>query len=130
MEIKHSVNQERLQLWLTALRSGEFAQAKGQLAVRAASLGETGYCCLGVACVVAAADDPALAVAVKSDLPHEVLLPTYIADWLGLKATTTDVVSPRTKYDGELVPLTTLNDEYDLSFAEIADLIETEGLYL
>ena len=34
-------------LWLEALRSGEFKQAKDQLEV------EGSYCCLGVACVIA-----------------------------------------------------------------------------
>lgn len=40
-------NKERIKLWVEALRSGKYKQAKGRL-----RQGENSYCCLGVACEI------------------------------------------------------------------------------
>lgn len=45
---KYKMNQEKLQLWLKALRSGEFNQTNHSLKNNIDN-GKVGYCCLGVA---------------------------------------------------------------------------------
>lgn len=48
-----SVNRERVELLCRALESGEFRQAPGALRVQETRSSPEGYCCLGVATVVA-----------------------------------------------------------------------------
>ena len=48
------MDKEVKELWLTALRSGEYQQAKGALRRKDDDEFGTGYCCLGVLCDIAA----------------------------------------------------------------------------
>jgi hypothetical protein len=98
--------------WVSALRSGEFKQARGALR------GKDGYCCLGVACVVAERDG----VSLEADWDDMGYLLENVQAWLGL----------RTKSGALFVgdSLARLNDSGQ-SFVEIADVIESEpeGLF-
>lgn len=104
--------------WVAALRSGEYKQAKKSLRT------DEGYCCLGVACEIA----------VKAGLPVTVhfidkkgfcsydggvgVLPEGVMHALRFKSV--DGYTEKLQKS-----LTTLNDIENLTFAEIADYIET-----
>ena len=96
------------QKWVAALRSGRYKQGKGKL--KAGSK----YCCLGVACKLYPGKLPAL-----RDFAR---LPDEVQEWLGLNSDSGEF--------GEQC-LAKINDE-GASFAEIADLIESEpeGLFM
>jgi hypothetical protein len=104
--------------WVAALRSGEFKQTKGRLR------DTKGFCCLGVACEVYRRetgngewDDDGLFQGTGEVLPRNVLR------WLSLSR-------PNGSGSELGVCLTERNDK-GASFAEIADLIESEpdGLF-
>lgn len=90
--------------WVSALRSGEFEQGKGQLRRH------EGLCCLGVACELAVKDG-----VIPDYDPDHIALPHEVQAWLGL-------TSNCGKYGINLF-LTNDNDRGD-SFTEIADTIE------
>jgi hypothetical protein len=105
-------------LWIEALRSGEYKQTTATLE------NKEGYCCLGVACVVAEKHG-----VVVSHKPNEKLLggnlndQTSVMEWLGL-------------YSGEGdnstgVSLVQMNDD-GTTFNDIADFIENNpnGLFI
>jgi hypothetical protein len=142
-------NRERIQLFTAALRSGRFQQGTGALARRID--GTWQYCCLGVACEVAAENG--------LDLPHEdtasagggvlrhythsgrvtkdpfddfvnyVVLPASVSDWYGF-----DNHDPDLNFDdigevlGEVrrepVSAAEANDGHGKNFAEIADAFD------
>ena len=100
--------------WVEALRSGEFEQTAGVLAIST----RTAHCCLGVLCEVAIKNGLELSVAVPK-LGHStefdgcaVFLPDHVAEWAGLMR------------KGESV-LSSMNDA-GKTFAEIADRIEAD----
>ena len=99
------MNKQAKEKWVNALRSGKHKQ--GRRALR-----DNGcYCCLGVLCEV-------------SGLPyngHDSFPPVSVCDWAGLLA-----YNPQVLIDGKELALTTLNDDYRMSFNEIADLIESQ----
>jgi hypothetical protein len=113
--------------WLTALRSGEYEQAKGALHRLTASSDEdgeervAGWCCYGVLCDVAAKNGVQVIRKSDSDREFEYFdgdmswLPTKVYDWAGL-----DDRDP--VVDGK--SLAYRNDFRGMSLAEIADLIE------
>jgi hypothetical protein len=117
--------------WLAALRSGQYRQAKHHL-----RNGNDGYCCLGVLCEIAVADEviPAGALTgTETSLTgglysygdgHETdVLPYEVAHWAGVEA---NGWLPGGRF------LTALNDgdTYEgvdqHSFEQIADIIEQE----
>jgi hypothetical protein len=89
-----AINRERLRLLTAALRSGEYQQGQGRLVTIDPS-GVYQYCCLGVACEVAAANGLDLDVTVHSSirvpyLPYKVTynnettqLPGAVRAWYG-----------------------------------------------
>lgn len=99
---------ENAKKWVAALRSGEYQKTKEQLYKDGA------YCCLGVAC--------AISPVAPDGWKHLSLLPEEVMDWLGL-------FSRSGYYKGGY--LTSDNDERNHTFAEIADIIESEprGLF-
>ena len=128
---------ENAREWVAALRSGDFEQGRNVLA----SL-DGRYCCLGVACEVYRRhfDLPkgrSISAAAyffgstpeprRMTSPFEgvFVLPGDVATWLGL-ATPTGRFGP----NGD-ASLADLNDMRSASFAEIADVIESEpaGLF-
>lgn len=97
------------QLWVEALRSGEYHQARGQLQ------NVDAYCCLGVACRVAEKHG----VEVNQQLGFLdgtcLIAQPNVKEWLGLASG---------KGDLKNVSLALLNDAERLSFSDIADIIE------
>jgi hypothetical protein len=110
--------------WTGALRSGEYAQAKGYLRT------PKGYCCLGVACNLLRPDgwleearlsESGFSFLSPHSWPSSVALPADVASLLHFK-------SPDGNYmlDGVSHTLTDDNDERNHTFAQIADTIERE----
>lgn len=101
------------QLWVDALRSGEYKQTTDTLQ------NGRGYCCLGVACAVAQKNG--ITVLVDADdhsmLGDSLSDQTDVKKWLGLS-----------QYHGAIghtqTQLTVLNDRGGLTFSELADVIE------
>lgn len=110
-----SANTERVQLWIDALRSGEYKQIKSQLGKDG-----VGYCCLGVACEVAIQNGLAIERTVNSrgDIDFDeggCELTSTVMEWYG--------------FDNECVELEDktamgLNDTYEYTFSQIADEVE------
>lgn len=107
-----------------ALRSGDYEQTTSRL-----RRGDE-MCCLGVACDVASTDvDGNWSAADEFTVgtqTEQYGLPSGVRDWLGFSS---DVGSFRTY--NERTNLADLNDIYGKTFAEIADVIESEpeGLF-
>lgn len=127
-----SMNPEVNELWVTALRSGEYVQGQGTLtALRHQDDGtrEVRHCCLGVLCEVALAAGVPLVVdevgsiderRVRTYDGEESYLPDRVLSWAGLDARNPLVHRP----GGGPAGLAVYNDQLGLSFAEIADMIE------
>jgi hypothetical protein len=106
-------------LWLKALRSGEYNQAKGVLRTADA----TGYCCLGVLCDLhrkamkkGKGWDQTVYRQSNGGVP-----PECVVAWAGLPAQNPDVTSANDDNDH----LASLNDN-GASFADIAAIIEEQ----
>lgn len=119
--------------WIDALTSGEYPQIKDALRT------EDGFCCLGVACEVAIENGVVLDVGENSYgnvfyNETDAVLPKAVAEWLGFDEQDTN---PNVTVDGEIaaeserttIALQELNDEYELDFDEIAELIEKEFVH-
>ena len=117
------MNTQIKQQWVTALRSGEYTQARWNLQT------EQGFCCLGVLCdlyaketgteweVSTTEDDEPFTYYYFDD--HSNHLPEYVMKWADLEST-----SPSVKFaEGQLKELAILNDQGS-TFEEIAQLIE------
>lgn len=115
--------------WVDALRSDEYKQYQGRLAKE----GQNGleYCCLGVLCELAVAEG---VIAEKTTnngcFGYEganglqaALPPPAVAGWVGLVGDSWEVEEENTN-----VELTSLNDDRNWTFAEIADVIEENFL--
>jgi hypothetical protein len=98
--------------WVAALRSGEFVQGIGCLNM------DNKLCCLGVACEVYRKHKPDFEYTGQSGY-----LPGEVRDALGLAS------DNGSSYDEDT--LVSLNDSKNLTFHEIADVIEREpsGLF-
>lgn len=126
------MNPEIKELWISALRSGDYKQGRGVL--KNTVNGVDKYCCLGVLCELAVKAqivnaEPSLAnskvtlFGSESGYPSEVLLPFEVSSWAGLDSTSGRMYPPE-PYGLAGSSLTTLNDEARLTFEEIADVIE------
>ena len=107
------MNVAHVRQWVAALRSGEYPQGRDGLRT------EDGYCCLGVVCELAGME-----AVYHGDGRYAYdrctgMLPRRAMEWLGI-----DTASPRI---GSKTAIT-LNDDYLLSFPQIADLIEEHWL--
>jgi hypothetical protein len=111
--------------WVKALRSGDYEQARGSLSAIRLD-GKTGYCCLGVLAEISPYDY----------LKNDAYPNAEIADWAsdGPWTIHTEGNSPHLAAfcpvvalpSGERKPLSFLNDIQDLTFSQIADLIEDQ----
>ena len=106
-------------LWVDALRSGKYLQARGTLMRRG-----VGYCCLGVACRVFGLSDDEI-----SKYDNVTHLP-QVKKWLGLPLDSEGNNGGYYK-DGWYYSLADEND-YNKTFEQIADIIESEprGLFV
>ncbi|RWL14841.1 MAG: hypothetical protein EOR57_31340 [Mesorhizobium sp.] len=98
-------------LWVEALRSGRYEQTKSTL------VDSRGYCCLGVACVVAGKQDDEISDFTNlSDFKD-------VRKFFGIR-----------DYDGDFYggSLVCLNDDAGYTFEQIAEVIESEppGLFV
>ena len=99
-------------LWVAALRSGDYTQAKRYLRT------DDGHCCLGVLCEVAVA----AGVYVPADWRGFTLLPDEVRGWAGLRTDSGENVTIGTHRDY----LPEHNDIHGATFAQIADAIEAQ----
>lgn len=116
--------------WVVALRSGEYVQ--GRALLRSA---DDRFCCLGVACELAALEGAVPGFDHDSYAGSTALLPLPVVDWLGLSSTYGDLVNEIPWADSPAAPrsaaaLTELNDNLGWTFDQIADLIEAGGVKL
>lgn len=105
------MNTEIKQKWLTALRSGEYKQGRGNLHYK------DEYCCLGVLCDLHAKETNSEWTN-HDDYPYKYfystqLLPQQVCEWSGIDISLT--------VERDLI---CLNDSAGKSFNEIADFIE------
>ena len=103
---------ENQQKWVAALRSGDYEQGRGSL-----QRGDK-YCCLGVACVVAEINGVSVTKFEGEIDGGGLWSQKAVKDWVGLS-----------DKEGRLI---SANDRDEWSFAEIADLIESNpsGLFV
>lgn len=132
MESVRQPDKERLRLWVAALRSGEYQQARGALVKRVN--GVTSYCCLGVACEVAIANGLKVEVAeqetrggfgpARSYDNEYTLLPKSVREFYGLEDSDPYLPMNPTNEDSSVNLASSLNDDHGFSFEEIAEAIE------
>ncbi len=117
-----TVNKERVQLLVDALRSGEFRQGKDALRTRD---GER-YCCLGVATEVARRNGLSFSEGAPDkfpwDMTHQVMC-VPVARWFGLEVDPL-LEGPLSHEHKVRRSATTWNDELDASFDDIANMFE------
>lgn len=150
---------ENLTRWVEALRSGYYTQSTGSLCVREITLEGvpyTGYCCLGVAeslrlmdpepkgglphtelaewlgvslhpAYADAPDEWDLRIAIPSTLTYEQLV-DLLEDWEVLTPNYRKLLD-NIQHSHQGITATSLNDEYRLSFDQIANLLERFGVY-
>lgn len=108
-----------IDLLCQALRSGEYAQCTGRLALHKGD--ETSYCCLGVACEVYQQHVGGLVIDATEYSPtydgERYELPAKVQAWFGFR-------DSGGRYG--LDSLVNLNDSCGKTFAEIADVIESQ----
>lgn len=106
--------------WIKALRSGSYRQTKGSLSKKNPESGRTHYCCLGVACRVAALKG------IKAGKDQDIasgLPDTWIENLIGCYNPRVRI--PEKNNDTEL---SECNDDHRKTFKQIADLIEEQLL--
>lgn len=125
-----AINKERLQLWLDALRSGDYLQGAGSLRPS-----QDAYCCLGVLCDVYKretgngefdVDRQGFFVGGEFD---DTQPPPLVLDWIGNNYK--DMFITLDEEAGLYKSIVSLNDGISCrkrSFAEIADILENEHL--
>lgn len=119
--------------WVHALRGGNYKQGKNCLLTEHGS-----YCCLGVLCDLylketgeqvtweLSKDCLGYEMKIATFLGYTTILPETIREWAGLNEQSPSVTY--TDLDGQsgYYMLSNLNDEYDASFDELAELIEEQ----
>ena len=117
--------------WVEALRSGEYEQTKGFLhRLEANDDIPVGYCCLGVLCDLAVKagvveNDPDGVVEYFGN--EQAVLPRAVEIWAGLdqegKLPTPIVMGDN---EAKAMSLVSLNDSYNYTFEQIADVVEEQ----
>ena len=104
-----AINMRQFKKWIRGLDSGKYAQTQGELE------NSDGYCCLGVACVLTIPKSKIIIVDdyLMGGLPKE---KKYAPKWLKR-------INSHFKQKTR-INLTTLNDDEDFTFSEIATLLE------
>jgi hypothetical protein len=127
MDIR-KINPEVKAAWVTALRSGEYKQGQGKLRI------ENHYCCLSVLCdlhrIVTEEgqwmfDGHYYYTPDSAKNGNAYSLTSAVKLWIGIGINDTLRVPHKGPTGHELpIHLSDLNDEYDLSFSQLADIIE------
>jgi hypothetical protein len=113
------MNKNNLRKWYRALASGDYLQTSGTLN------SYSRFCCLGVACEVAIDNGLDLEIATSEGITaynnESLVMPQSVVDWFGLE----DVIdgNPYLLWDEEMRLATHLNDNDQLSFAQIAEAV-------
>lgn len=118
-----SMNPEWKAKWVAALRSGEYQQSQRALKT------ENGYCCLGVLCDVVRKEqdegewkeNEGKQFFVIADVSDYSLPPMPVMHLVDLQ---TD--DPRITLNGETNDISLWNDDYGITFTELADAIEEQ----
>lgn len=129
---EQAANREK---WVEALRSGEYKQGKGALRVPRND-DRDAFCCLGVACDLAARSGEGLWSGnyfhgPSGETGNFQVLPQSIQDWLGLTNDSGNLEAGIEYGEDDhraAVLLTELNDHAGWTLAQIADLIESGGV--
>lgn len=110
---------ENAKKWVAALRSGKYEQCEKKLTF------DGGFCCLGVACMVAS--ESGVLLPDTWDSEASLLSLPSVKGWLGLDCEFGSYVTEE-GYRGEL----TDDNDSGKTFAQIADIIESEpkGLFV
>ena len=130
------LNPEAKAEWVAALRSGEFLQGRNALEVVDGS-GASRFCCLGVACFLAEEKGLIQRELAEGDSLYNYgaegrgwwngALPPRVSEWLvDIHDTTADKSNVWVDYGGAGHSLSFLNDQYEVGFDKIADLIEAQ----
>lgn len=123
-------NQEVKELWVAALRSGQYSQGMYYLKRGVTGTTEFRYCPLGVLCDLAVR----LKITTWDHLRHDgkwmiggqlSSLPLPVWEWAGIEGMHPSQLVPL-EWNGEKYPIWELNDRYKLSFDQIADLLEAQ----
>jgi hypothetical protein len=112
------VNKRIKKLWVAALRSGEYKQARGQL-----RRGDS-FCCLGVLCNLHAQAHPDIAAKQKYRgvyMSSPAVLPLAVAKWADLKSEFGGIVEIF-RFNAGLP----YHNDRGSTFSEIADAIEAQ----
>jgi len=128
-----TVNKERVQLLVDALRSGEFTQHSGALRGLVDSDGQRGYCCLGVATEVALRNglvveevtDPNSVSGLKGqpwEQTYQVMCPA-VGHWYGWAEGNPLLVGANSNEPRQDVA-SHWNDDFNFGFDVIADAFE------
>jgi hypothetical protein len=151
-----SINLDNVRRWTAALRSGEYEQTTSMLAIQDGD--SVAYCCMGVGCVVAGPDEvphetityPSAVYGFTDTVKHsfgdgscEELPPTEFHAWLGIEGEmdNDDVYidwpeeyvrlsegSPRGGLSRAVMSCANMNDSFNLTFEQIADMIDYFGI--
>lgn len=148
------INEKNMDLFLAALRSGEYYQGIGRLSKFEEVLeagewvGKQQYCCLGVGCEVGYLNDaPITKTQWEADNDYTVynserlLAPLELLDWLGIPDKNRSNEGMANEYNIKFyepspwqpgrehyVTASELNDDLGASFADVADVFENEFL--
>lgn len=117
-EIQKKMDPRIKTLWVEAARSGKFLQVRGVL--RGHTQGEC--CILGILDYLYEEDTGQS----SSRYMHDVLLTEEVAEWAGLDDQIGKHYSVILRYKGRKEFIHGLNDAHELSFKELADLIEEQ----
>lgn len=143
-----TINRERLELGVAALRSGLYKQGLGWLKTTVSE--ETTHCCLGVLCEVAIASGVPLVETVETAFDdganhtafdgNDFVLPKAVIEWYGFENNNPELLSlphdtdncyhcsydlPCSQEDSlDAVEATGLNDDYGWTFEQIAEAFE------
>ena len=120
------MNKKNAQAWVNDLRHGGHLQCTGQLSIIEED-GQRSYCCLGRVCELAGLSPNDETPMSKFYNGHAGDLPSKAERWLGSDNPDPELHIPpklRAKTKGrDRTTATMLNDEYELTFPEIADCI-------
>lgn len=121
------MRQDIKQLWIDALRSNNYKQARHEL-VHQNDQGIYEHCALGVLCDIAVQKgvitQTPLGYRAQTDpetYGESAILPKAVADWAKLRSR-----DPYTKYELDSELVSDLNDKRRLSFDEIASILEED----
>ena len=136
------MDKEVKELWLTALRSGEYQQGKGALVHRGQGQGQDQFCCLGVLCDLA--EKAGVVRRNPSGYPYGSDsygedrdiggLPAEVMLWSGISFCEGELSEPVPNPDpiSNLVEngrtLIVLNDTFNYTFEQIANVIESNDI--